>query len=473
VKAPQNGAFSVYRMQLFNLLFIHLGMTNIRQAFSFLLFGVLLFADFVVCGQSLSLLPLTDGQSAKIEQIRNDPKINADAAFKLLNQLNDYPDLKAVGKDYKWFYNDATFGKVPMRVYIPANYRHDKKSPCILMLHGAAGQNTFSDIDSLNKGDDLYDVFKSLTNEGYIIIRPIADGSKNFDWVVNKFGNQSNLTYQTLNAMLISLKHVLNIDDSRVFAFGHSDGSDGATGLGVYNPDPYAGIVAYNSMLTNIFAHDFYIRNMANRSLYAVHSDLDDLRPMLQTREIINALKKDGGAILYEEYLGYTHQDKHLDLDRPRVVDFMRQTERNAFQKKIEWETNSLTYNTCDWLTITKLNTDAQPVAWYQPFNIQSYDKRAKTFLDRPYYGGILPAAAVKATYANNVFNIQTSRVVWLEVKISPQMVDMSKPVVVNLNGKEVYKGFATADKQYLLNNFKTTFDRQALWVNAIKLPVN
>lgn len=235
------------------------------QTLSFLLVVILLGAHLRVSGQAKPLLPLADQQSGKISQVQADTKITADAAFKLLTDWNNYPELKVTGKDYTWFYQDATFGKVPMRVYIPTNYRNNKKSPCILMLHGAEGGVRFGDIDSLNKADDLYDVFKSLMDEGYIIIRPVADRSKKFDWAVNKWRDQPNLTYQAINNMLISLKRVLNIDDNKVFAFGHSDGSDGATGLGVYDPRPYAGIIAYNSMLTNIFAHDFYIRNIVDR----------------------------------------------------------------------------------------------------------------------------------------------------------------------------------------------------------------
>lgn len=448
-------------------------MTKIRQALSLLFSIVLLSTHFNVLGQANPLLPLADQQSAKIEQIQNNPQITADAAFKLLSEWNSFPSLKITGKDFTWFYNDEVFGNVPIRVYIPGNYRSDKKSPCILMLHGAASRSRFADIDSLNKGDDLYDVFKSLMNEGYIIVRPIADRSKKFDWVVNKSGDQPNLTFKTLNNALNALKRVLNIDDNKIFAFGHSDGADGATGLSVYDPRAFAGIIAYNSMLTNIFARDFYIRNTFNRCFYVVHSDLDDLRPILQTRAIINALKSNGDRIFYKEYIGYTHQDKHLEIDRPRVVSFMHQTKRDAFRSEIWWETNSLVYNVCDWLAVTKLNGELPAADWYQPFNIRAFDKTTNTFSDRFYYGKVFPSNAIQATYTNNTFNIQTSRIAELEVKISPLMVDLRKPVSISVNGKEVYNGIVIADKQYLINSFKTNFDRQALWVNSIQIAVN
>ena len=57
--------------------------------------------------------------------------------------------------------------------------------------------------------------------------------------------------------------------------------------------------------------------------------------------------------------------------------------------------------------------------------------------------------AAIKAVYANNTFTIQASRVGSVEVKISPLMVDMSKPVRISVNGKELYNGLVITNKEY------------------------
>ena len=51
-------------------------------------------------------------------------------------------------------------------------------------------------------------------------------------------------------------------------------------------------------------------------------------------------------------------------------------------------------------------------------------------------------------------------------------MVNLEQPVIVNINGKKVFESKITADKTFLLNNFQNTFDRQALWVNSLKLKI-
>jgi len=364
----------------------------------------------------------------QIDQIKENNQIDADSTYKLFSNWSAYPPVKATGKEYLYNYTDTLYGKIPLRIYIPASYQNTRKFPCVLMLHGAVGIGNFNDIDSLNKFDPDV-LFATLKKQDYIIVRPVADPSKKFDWVVNRFGgrngNSPNLTFRALTNILISLKKVLNIDDNKIFAFGHSDGSDGAIGLGVYNPDLFAGFVAYNSMLNGIFARDFYIRNIINSPLYLVHSDLDDLRPVQQTRVIVNELKKTGSNILYKEYIGYQHEDKHLNKDIPYVPRFISSVSRNPFKTQIFWETDKANlYNSCNWIKISDIDTSAVNAPWHTLLNFKSYDKKAKQFTEKfPYYYRLNKSAAVKATFNNNIFSIEASGVSGIELLISPVMV--------------------------------------------------
>jgi predicted esterase len=412
-----------------------------------------------------------------LNQLQSNKAIDADSTFKVLRHWNKFPEIEKTGCDYNYYYNDAVYGRVPLHVYIPASYKRSVKNSAVVMLHGAVGMSKFNDIDSLaNSEEDV--LFDALKAQNYIVIRPIADKSKQFDWVTSKYshGNEYyiNLTFKVLNDILTSLKKVLNIDDSRVYAFGHSDGSDGAVGLGIYKPNAFAGVVGYNSMLNNIFARDYYIRNIQNRPTYLVHSDLDDLRPILMTRAIVDSLKKTDKQLWYKEYTGYQHFDKHLDIDVPLACKFMNGISRNPFGDSIYWETYlNGPYSACDWLEISKVDTAAKPANWHQPLNVPSYDKGKKEWRDGPYYFDLNKSATVKANYKDNTFNLQTSGITEVALKISPTMVNLNKPVNVTANGKQIFKAMVKADKNYLLNNFAQTADRDAIWVNSIKLKVD
>jgi predicted esterase len=434
---------------------------------------------FVLSAQTtLPQLPHANNAGGFIAGIASNPKISADSAHIVLAHWSTYPVLTQVGCNYVYYYQDSTIGKIPLRVYVPVNYKSNQKTPCVLQLHGAVGQSKFSDIDSLVDSDE--GIFTDpLKANNYIIIQPLGDKSKGFTWCGNKWLGSGqayhfNFTYKKLTEIITALKQVLNIDDNRVYAFGHSDGSDGAIGLAVYKPDQFAGVVAYNTMFKNLFAHDYYIRNVQNRPLYEVHSDKDKLRRIGVNRQIIDSIKKFDNRITYKEYTGYEHWDKHLGIDAPYADKFMKGVIRNPYQSNIYLETTQNSpYNSCDWLTIIKPDTSDKSAAWYNVFDVRykEYIETRQLWIEGNYYEP-LKSAVVQASYKDNVYTLQTSAANEVELKISPEMVDLNKPITVMANGKQVFKGKIKADKHFLLNGFQKTFDREAMWVNSIKVKI-
>lgn len=453
-------------------------MTRITLTYLFLLFY------FVSFGQTSNSLPIAnDVVTKQIESINRDKKISADSAFNILSFWNTYPKIKKTKQYYLFLYKDSVFGTVPLKIYIPENYQNNVPSPAVMILHGAVVLSSFKDAykDTVADEDLFYTYF---AKHNFIIIRPFADsygpntdGKINFDWVVNRFNgkvnrNKTNPTFQTLTAIISQLKQVLNIDDNKVFALGHSDGADGVFALEVYKPSSFAGFVVYNSMLTSLRSYDIYLRNTLNRSLYLVHSDLDDLRPIQQTRLQMKGLDSLNSPILYKEYYGYQHYDKHLQLDLPFAYEWMKNISRNCFQKNVTWELSDPTNNTCDWLRVLQFDTTMNGASWHTELNTESYNKRDKVYFDFPYYD-LNKSAAVKASYNNNIFDIQTSRITEIELLISPVMVNLQNPIIVKVNDKEVFNKKVTTDKMFLLKNFTSSFDRKALWVTSIKLKTN
>lgn len=445
---------------------------------------ILLLASFISYGQNPDTLPTeNDILKKQIQRVNDNQDISADSAFNILTNWNKYPVIKNTKKWYLFFYKDSIFGTIPLRVYVPENYQNNVSSPAVLILHGAVVLSSFKDAykDTATDEDVSYSYF---SKHNFIIIRPYADGygpnasgKINFDWVINRFNgsanrNKVNPTYQTLIAIINQLKQVLNINDDKVFAFGHSDGADGAFALEVYEPSIFSGFIVYNSMLKGIFSYDIYLRNTLNRRLYLVHSDLDDLRPIQQTRLIMKILDSLNSPVLYKEYIGYQHYDKHLQIDLPYSYEWMKGISRNPFQKNITWKISDSSYNTCDWLRVTQFDTNIEKASWQTELDTKLYNKRDKIYMDEPYYD-LNKSVAVKAYYNNNNFKISTSGVKEIELFISPVMVNLQNPIVVNVNGKEVFNKKIAADKAFLLKNFASTFDRKALWITSIKIKTN
>lgn len=443
-----------------------------------------LLISFISFGQTPNSLPIAnDVLKNQIENIKTDKKISADSAWNILSIWNKYPEVSTTKRWFLFLYKDSIFGTVPLKIYVPENYRNNVSSPALLILHGAVSLSSFKDAykDTASDEDLFYSYF---TKQNFIIIRPFADsygpntdGKINFDWGTNRFNgrkyrNKTNPTFQTLVAIISQLKQVLNIDDNKIFAFGHSDGSDGVFALDVYKPSAFAGFIVYNSMLSILFSYDIYLRNTANRPLYLVHSDLDVLRPIQQTRSIMKILDSLNSPVLYKEYIGYQHYDKHLQIDLPYSYEWIKAINRNSFQKNITWEFSDLTNNTCDWLRVLKFDTTTAAALWNTELNTLVSIKTDKGYINLPYYE-LNKSVAIKAYYNNNVFEINISRIKEIELLISPIMVNLQNPVIVKVNGKEVFNKKVTADKMFLLKTFTSSFDRKALWVTSIKITTN
>lgn len=80
------------------------------------------------------------------------------------------------------------------------------------------------------------------------------------------------------------------------------------------------------------------------------------------------------------------------------------------------------------------------------------------------------PSALVKATYAENKFDIQGSRVGAFRIGIDPGMVDLDKNVVVIFDGEKIFDGRIEPDIGYALRDFMANRDRKMVFVNEIYL---
>ena len=83
------------------------------------------------------------------------------------------------------------------------------------------------------------------------------------------------------------------------------------------------------------------------------------------------------------------------------------------------------------------------------------------------------PSGAVKTVYYGNHFDIKTSRVSQIALYVHPQMINLDIPIVVTINGKELFNEIVEIDRDFMIQNFKENVDREALWVNKIILNTN
>jgi predicted esterase len=80
------------------------------------------------------------------------------------------------------------------------------------------------------------------------------------------------------------------------------------------------------------------------------------------------------------------------------------------------------------------------------------------------------PSAVAKASFSNNRFDIQGSRVGAFRILINPEMIDLSKNVVVIFNGKKIFDDRVAPDIAFMLRDFLANRDRKLVFVNELNL---
>jgi predicted esterase len=424
-----------------------------------------------------------------LRAIQLNDQISADSAYRELSNWNNYPAISDPGHLYIFRYFDSLFGEIPFRVFVPETYKNTTKTPLLLMLHGAVGGSSFKDAaDFLNPSsavskDAAEDpFFNYFSKKDYIILMPIAGPEVKFDWGYNKFAgipgidpptnNGVNATYKMLAKMIAAMKASFNIDDDRVYCLGHSDGADGTFCLGLTQPGQFGGFAIYNSMLVNLGSRNTFLMNLENIRVYAVHSDKDDLRPIEQTREIIQEANKFlVKKIIYKEYYGYQHFDRHLAMDAPYAGAFLENIKRDPFPADIYWESDNATDNGLAWLCVDSYDVTMPRANWQTEFYARDFEKMDRSWKINNYYNNN-PSYAIRGHYSNNTFNISTSRVRSFEIYIYPSRIDMNHPVTVVVNGKVLFHGVVLPDKSFLIKKFEEDSDRRRIWIAKIKIKV-
>ncbi|SHF26608.1 hypothetical protein SAMN04488522_102637 [Pedobacter caeni] len=152
---------------------------------------------------------------------------------------------------------------------------------------------------------------------------------------------------------------------------------------------------------------------------------------------------------------------------------------RKPFPGKIYWECDDLRYGKADWIQISGLDTSQQRTNWHDNLNFDIFKQwrynqndslvqrdtilKAFSFPRKP--------AAVKGNYRDNEFHIETSAVGSFSIFISPEMVNMDKPVTIFVNGLKRMSRLPEYNKKFIMRNFNSDRDRKAIWVDEFKIP--
>lgn len=360
-------------------------------------------------------------------------------------------------------------------VSLPKNYNPRNKYSILFFLHGAVQSNGFAEFqfdDIMGNWNRFYTKYAAKND----VIMVYIKGSKKYNWMSPDDG------FFIVPAVLKAIKKSINVDDNKVFITGHSNGATGSFSYLMKQQSPFAGFYGFNTQ-PKVRTGGTFLRNISNRSYFNVSTDQDYYFPP-DANDTLNVVMKGLNADYQDHrYNGFPHWFPQFDESEPvypTLFSDLNSRTRNPFHHEIYWECDNVKYGQADWIQINELDTSAAPANWHKQINFNihkllSYDKKnnliAKDTLLKAF-SFPRKSGVVKGYYNKNEFHLQTSAVGKLTVFISPEMIDVTKPVVVFVNGIKKATKKTTYDKQFIIDHFNNTFDRKAIWIDSIEINI-
>jgi poly(3-hydroxybutyrate) depolymerase len=337
-------------------------------------------------------------------------------------------------------------------VEIPANYDPARAWPLRVSLHGGVGRQPPGPGDPPARP-----LTNRIASEGEIVLHPRA-------WFDSAWWTPTQL--ENLTKLIERVKHDYNIDESRVYVTGISDGGTGVYYLAMRHATPWAACIPLNGHPSVIANPDtgadgqLYAGNLVNCPLRIVNGGRDPLYPAASVAPIIEMFKRTGSTLQFQVYPDAGHDVSWWPQERARFEAFLAAHPRVAHPEKISWETERTDrYNRFRWLVIDRLGKRGSDVALADVNTFSPVPIMERVLFDREK-----PSGRVDAVRRGNDFDVRTRGVQTFTLLISPDVVDAAKPIRVTVNGKSVHDALVKKDVATLLKWAARDQDRTMLY---------
>lgn len=261
-----------------------------------------------------------------------------------------------------------------------------------------------------------------------------------------------------------TLKRKYNIDETRIYLTGISDGGTGVYYLALKEPNPWSSFLPLNGSLAvlrnpeNGADGEMHGNNLVNAQLYIVNGEHDQLYPVAQVEPHIAWLKRMGVEVMFRPQAGAQHNTAWWPTERAPFEQFVRDHPRAAHPSALSWETERVDrFNRNRWLVINELRADVS---------------RSTGLTDLGFFRHTMRSGRVDIRRHGNTFDAVVRDVAAFTLLLSPDAIDFSKPVVVTVNGKQVVSRAVAKDPVVLARWAARDNDRTALYAAELKVAV-
>ena len=374
-----------------------------------------------------------------------------DSLYERLQQGRTYLDEKRGEYALRWKSKSGPyFNNV---VEVPADYDPAQKFQLRVQLHGGVGRpspNTPGRNPTPGGGTP-----NRIGGEKQIYLHPSG-------WIAAQWWDEEQV--DNILRAVDALKRKYNIDESKIYLTGISDGGTGVYYMALKEPNLWSSYLPLNGSLAvlrnpeNGADGEMYGNNFINSPLYIVNGENDPLYPVAQVEPHIAWLKKMGVNVTFRPQAGAAHNTAWWPTERAPFEQFVHDHPRAANPPALSWETERVDrFNRNRWLVINELRADSS---------------RSTELTDLGFFRHTKRSGRVDIRRKANTFDALVRDVAAFTLLLSPNAIDFTKPVVVTVNGKQVFSGTVKKDPVTLMRWAARDNDRTALYQAELKIAV-
>ena len=351
-------------------------------------------------------------------------------------------------------------------VEIPADYTPARKWQVRVQLHGGVSRPpsaivrgaSLDEDDAIQRSDAATLGRRRRENrirgENQIYIHP--DGFTGAEW-------WHATQVENILRLVDRVKRRYNVDESRIYLTGVSDGGTGAYYMAMKNPTVWSAFLPLNGSIKVLgnpsirVDGELFSGNLVNRPFYIVSGEKDHLYPAHHVATHVEAFQQLGVPLVFRPQANAGHDTSWWPYERSLFEQYVKQKPREAHPSRVSWQTERVDrFNRADWLIIEKLGMGSADTD-FEPLDL--FDHRR-------------PSGRADVTRDGNTFVARTRGVRELTLLLSPDAVDFARPIRVTVNAKPAFEGVIKPDAAVLLKWAARDHDRVRLYGAELKVVV-
>jgi predicted esterase len=274
-------------------------------------------------------------------------------------------------------------------------------------------------------------------------------------WYVNQVDN--------ILRLIDRLKRHYNVDESRIYFTGVSDGGTGTYYMAMRESTPWSSFLPLNGSLKVLsnpnlkVEGELFPSNLVNKPLYIVNGGRDPLYPVTDVETHVAVMKQLGVPLVFSPQPAAGHDTSWWRWERTPYERFVASHARDAHPGTLSWQTERVDrFNRVHWLVIDRLGSGSGDAEL----------REAEIFPHKK------PSGRVDVERQGNVITAHTRGVREFTLLISPDAFDLTRPITVFVNGNSAFNAVVKKDVATLFKWAARDNDRTMLYAAEIHIQV-